>query len=1297
MPSHLHPEQGQSTRQPNSEYLRAALVFLIVSVATLPRPALLGEAVFDRPFAERFLPALGQVGQAGTPAARPTHPEIEMLARSTPNDPLLRYRSYFASAQSEDLDLFVWPDHAWERSQLRSGQMPQWRPDIMGGVPIRAVSLASPWSPLSWPAYILPLVQGRTLMILLHLWLAGFAFYAFLRDRGRRQASAWVGGLAYMLNPLSVTYLTYGDFVPVFALLPLNLMVVCRLIAAARPWRSGAALAALTGLLFLSGGSLYAGYAVMIQLGAAVAFSPPSSRARLRAVAVCGLATVVGLAAAGIELLPLLDLAAYSLRTPDKYAATNAMPVAGLLSWIFPHFFGHPGRGDFVGGFVFFRHFSGFYGLSPGTIVLGLAAAGAVSARARGAALVVLLLGGFLVLLGYAPAHALLVEMIPGLDGSHLLRLLIVGFLVQAYLAAQGVDAFLEGRLSRRPLWILAGLMLLAVVVMDVWSRVGASPASAMWLHVHYLARSGSVLLSPRVLFPFLLMAGLLALATVAARQRRMAPLVAWVLVAGVGLELVVLAWPSLPSAPADALARPTREADTLRDVVASRPGRVVGLTEADSFPPALGDHLPANTAAAMGFEDLRAFMRIPPASMTELLAVATRSGFHEFIAFRNVDLPVFDLLDVRYVLSSRVPGDPFRFRRLAPGVWENRHAVGRAFFTRCAQVVSDSSSRLARLLDPGFDPTAAAIVEQAIPGLPLCDRDAQAFAIPVARPDPEHVDMSVDAPSDGIVVLSESYFPGWRVVVDGIEQPVLRVDHALRGVLVPAGAHKISYRYVPDSFRRGVQLSLLAWLAILLTAFFRWPRKPPSDDTLLAGAALVLLLVFAGGAPMPNDNDALYAGVMRTLREGGSPFLLRIGGVPFLDKPPLFFYIGALMTAVVGEGLLVLRLFPILAGAAGVVLVARTTRRLSGSRAAAALAGLSLLAAPSYYEYSRRIYMEVPVAVLGFWAFDLGLRDKWKRAGVVAGLAFMFKSVVGLLGFASLGLVHLLNRRLPRGLVVSSLLALAVIVPWHVAAYLADPPTFMAFTVDLHLKHQIVEAQPWSRGGPLFYLAVLFSRDLVMGLFLVVGLCLGIRACGKERRFEIAALLLAIALQLVLYTVSATKKPFYLLTAYPFVAVLGGWAIAPWLEQKKERILLVGGLVAALFVFGCGDLVLPEVDDDQGTYIAPLAARMGELSAPGETLYAIDTYFAAAQFASRREAVFAVPGPGVRDMLMRIPYLRYGNKVIVWDSKLLRQGAWVIAPAPTAARLVASEPGTQVIARNQALWLLHGGQGHRP
>ncbi len=1289
MPGELHAGDGRPPPYSlRPRYLYPALVFLVVAVATLLRPALTGEAIFDAQFADRFRSSANQ--ESGRRGESSVDPEVAILAGAAAADPLLSYRKYYASAQSEDLNLFVWPDYRWVRESIRSGHLPLWRSEIMGGVPLRSVSLSSPWSPLSWPGYFLPLVRGRTVVILLHLWLAGFAFHLFLLDRGRRWVSAIVGGVAYMLNPLSVTYLAYGDFVPVFALLPLNLIVVSRLNLAVRPWRSGAALAALTALLFLSGGSLYAAYAVMIQLGAAVAFAPPSWRARARAAAMCAVATVVGLAAAGIELLPLLETAANSLRTPNKYAATNSLPVEGLLTWLFPHFYGHPGHGDFVGGFLFFRHFSGFYGLSPGVIVLGLAVAGAVATRARLAALALLALHGFLLLLDAGPAHAALAHVFPGLDRSHVLRLLIVGFCLQAYLAARGVDALLEGRLPRRPLWALAGLMILVTAAMDLWSRLGGGrDPSPLWLHVHYLARLGSVVLAPRVLAPLILTGGLLVVATLAARRRRLSPLAAGGLVACVAIELIVLARPSLPSAPAASVAGPPDVA-ALR-AVALAPGRIVGLTEADSFPPTLGDHFPANTAAMMGFEDLRAFMRIPPEPMTELLATATKSGFLEFMAFRDVTLPLFDLLDVRYVLSSLPPGDAARFRPLAPGIWENRRAVGRSFFTRCAEIVPDPEARLLRLVAPNFDPLARAIVEHSVPGLPLCDRDEHAFAVPITRPDSEHVEMSVDAPTDGVVVLSESYFPGWRVAVDGIDQEVLRVDHALRGVLVPTGIHRIEFRYVPGSFRDGALLSLLAWLAILIAAFGRRPRRIPADDVLIAGGALVVLLVFAGAASMPNDNDALYAGVIRTLRDGGSPFLLRIGNVPFLDKPPLFFFIGVLLTAVAGETLLVLRLFPILAGALGVVLVARATRRLSGSRAAATLAGLSLLAVPSYYEYARRIYMEVPVAVLGFWAFDLGLRERWKRSGAVAGLAFMLKSVVGLLGFAALGLAHVLHRRVPRGLVAAALLAMAVLLPWHLAAYFADPAMFLAFTVDLHLKHQIAEAQPWSRGGPLFYPTVLFTHDLVMGIFLLAGLALGLRAWLQQRRFEIAALLLAIAIQLVLYTVSATKKPFYLLTAYPFIAVLGAWSMAPWLEREKRRVLLAGLLLGAIFVLCCGRFALPDPADEQGTYIAPLAARMGELSAPGEKLYTIDTYFSAAQFASHREAIFAVPYTGVRDMLMRIPYLRYGDKVVVWDPKLLRQGAWVLAPASVAVQLVTREPATRVVARNEGFWLLHG------
>src|SRR5205823_1228917 len=49
-----------------------------------------------------------------------------------------------------------------------------------------------------------------------------------------------------------------------------------------------------------------------------------------------------------------------------------------------------------------------------------------------------------------------------------------------------------------------------------------------------------------------------------------------------------------------------------------------------------------------------------------------------------------------------------------------------------------------------------------------------------------------------GMVVLSDTYFPGWRARVDGKAAGIYEVNGAMRGVLVPAGLHTVTMRYRP-------------------------------------------------------------------------------------------------------------------------------------------------------------------------------------------------------------------------------------------------------------------------------------------------------------------------------------------------------------------------------------------------------------------------------------------------------------------------------------------------------------------
>jgi uncharacterized membrane protein YfhO len=74
--------------------------------------------------------------------------------------------------------------------------------------------------------------------------------------------------------------------------------------------------------------------------------------------------------------------------------------------------------------------------------------------------------------------------------------------------------------------------------------------------------------------------------------------------------------------------------------------------------------------------------------------------------------------------------------------------------------------------------------------------------------------------------VLSEIYDPGWHAYIDGERTKVYQTNDILRGIAIPAGNHKIVFRYEPDSLRFGLlitTLSLIAMLAIISWVLVAW------------------------------------------------------------------------------------------------------------------------------------------------------------------------------------------------------------------------------------------------------------------------------------------------------------------------------------------------------------------------------------------------------------------------------------------------------------------------------------------
>ncbi len=65
------------------------------------------------------------------------------------------------------------------------------------------------------------------------------------------------------------------------------------------------------------------------------------------------------------------------------------------------------------------------------------------------------------------------------------------------------------------------------------------------------------------------------------------------------------------------------------------------------------------------------------------------------------------------------------------------------------------------------------------------------------------------------VLVVSQMYYPGWKAAIDGAEVPVIPVDYALTGFVVPPGTHNARLFFQPLNFRIGAAISLLSLVAI--------------------------------------------------------------------------------------------------------------------------------------------------------------------------------------------------------------------------------------------------------------------------------------------------------------------------------------------------------------------------------------------------------------------------------------------------------------------------------------------------
>jgi hypothetical protein len=189
------------------------------------------------------------------------------------------------------------------------------------------------------------------------------------------------------------------------------------------------------------------------------------------------------------------------------------------------------------------------------------------------------------------------------------------------------------------------------------------------------------------------------------------------------------------------------------------------------------------------------------------LETAAQRSNYH-----------MIDVMNARYVVATHPFPNVPQFEPVWEGadydgrrhlVYENKSVLPRAFFAGSYRVfdADEMLALLPTLPANGIDLSETVLLDKEPAVRPVSASGAEAV---IRRYSLNEIRVDAKLPSPAILVLSEVYYPKWKVTVDGAEAEMLKADYVLRAVALPAGDHEVVFRYDTSTLKRGLWISVL-------------------------------------------------------------------------------------------------------------------------------------------------------------------------------------------------------------------------------------------------------------------------------------------------------------------------------------------------------------------------------------------------------------------------------------------------------------------------------------------------------
>lgn len=726
--------------------------------------------------------------------------------------PWLDYKWGFATGVpvknpiTTDVVSLIYPEQILAVDLLRSGVWPLWNPYILTGTPLLANLQAAPFSPTNFLYFLTDNLSAWSWQIMLQHVLAAVFTYLLLRHWKVSKAGSVLGGIVFSFSGFNLIFSQWNGHTLASAFIPLIILFQDRWFKNGKLLDGAVVSVALTFQL-LSGYPQTSLYTAII-MAVFWFFSMKRQKQFLSRTLIFGVFLLFALGLSGIQILPTVELWGLSQRSFEPHPFEWAfLPWKKLITIIAADYFGNHATRNYWGPQDYTSNT-----LFIGVIAAGLSLTSLEKIRKRKEILFLAVIATVSLILCFpSPISVFFWEKnIFGMRAASAHRASIIFDFALAALAAYGFDIL--GSKSKFkyklvsvaiPALTLLGFVVYAYIIRDTIIN-GNSVFTVAWHN----------LVIPLVVL------GVSALIILVRPKYKL------LLIPLSIFELFYFGWKFTPFSG--------------RDIVFPTTPVLDFLTSQESKYRITGNRvIPVNMRTPYHLESLEGYETIHPLRISQFLAALNSqiSGTNPVGRYGTVDndvSPLLDLVNTKYYLTHKVDArnnpsltgeipsrfDSSRFLKVyedrSVAVLESKSAVPRAFMVYDWEVSTSDTKILDSLLNPKF-PLKDKIILEAEPSIKVSSNRIHQYTLKFLDYQPQASLLVVKTDSEGLLFISDAFYPGWQAYVDGAETQIFRADFAFRAISVPTGEHEVKMIYHPDSFYTGLKISGVSLVVLIL------------------------------------------------------------------------------------------------------------------------------------------------------------------------------------------------------------------------------------------------------------------------------------------------------------------------------------------------------------------------------------------------------------------------------------------------------------------------------------------------